>query len=217
MTSTRTSTSTSTVHTDEPVEVVDDVDTEPTEADTSDDTVGETPTKSKASGMKRGGWLLLLLLVAALVAASGAFAWWQAAHDADRIAAQTRDTVLIEARQGIETMNTLDYRSVDKGVKAWSQVTTGTLRDQLAGVSAEDRTLLAEQKKISTGKVVDAAVIDVDDTTATVIAAVEVTVQDAAKPGSEPTVKRNRFSADLVKTGGRWKLESLQQVAVNLS
>lgn len=213
MTSTSTSTSTGQVHTDEPVEVVDEVDTDTLEADTADD----TPAKTKASGTKRGRWLLLLLLVAALVAASGAFAWWQASHDADRLAAQKRDTVLIEARQGIETMNTLDYRSVDKGVKAWSQVTTGTLRDQLAGVSEEDRTLLAEQKKISTGKVVDAAVIDVDDTTATVIAAVEVTVQDAAKPGSDPTVKRNRFSADLVKTGGRWKLESLQQVAVNLS
>ena len=213
MTSTSTSTSTRQVHTDEPVGVVDDVDTDPTEAGTADD----APAKTKTSGTKRGRWLLLLLLVAALVAASGAFAWWQAGHDADRLAAQKRDTVLIEARQGIETMNTLDYRSVDKGVKAWSQVTTGTLRDQLAGVSEEDRTLLAEQKKISTGKVVDAAVIDVDDTTATVIAAVEVTVQDAAKPGSDPTVKRNRFSADLVKTGGRWKLESLQQVAVNLS
>jgi Mce-associated membrane protein len=165
----------------------------------------------------RGRWHLVLLLVAALVAASGTFMWWQADRDPDRADAQTRDTVLIEARQAIETMNTLDYRSVDKGVKAWSQVTTGTLRDQLAGVSADDRTLLAEQKKISTGRVVDAAVIDTDDGTATVIAAVEVTVRDAAKPGSEPTVKRNRFSADLVKVGGRWKLESLQQVAVSLS
>ncbi|MET0819888.1 MAG: hypothetical protein ABWY58_02905 [Aeromicrobium sp.] len=175
-----------------------------------------TPT-TKDGG--RGRWRLVLLLVAALVAASGAFMWWQADRDPDRASAQTRDTVLIEARQAIETMNTLDYRSVDKGVKAWSQVTTGTLRDQLAGVSADDRTLLAEQKKISTGRVVDAAVIDADadDGTATVIAAVEVTVRDAAKPDSEPTVKRNRFSADLVKVGGRWKLESLQQVAVNLS
>jgi Mce-associated membrane protein len=175
----------------------------------------EAPTATRDAG--RAWWLLVLLLVAALVAVSGALMWWQADRDPDRAAAETRDAVLIEARQAIETMNTLDYRSVDKGVKAWSQVTTGTLRDQLAGVSADDRRLLAEQKKISTGRVVDAAVIDVDDGSATVIAAVEVTVRDAAKPDSEPTVKRNRFSADLVKIGGRWKLESLQQVAVSLS
>jgi Mce-associated membrane protein len=173
------------------------------------------PTQTKDAG--RAWWLVALLLVAALVAVSGVFMGWQADRAPDRASAETRDTVLIEARQAIETMNTLDYRSVDKGVKAWLQVTTGTLRDQLAGVSADDRTLLAEQKKISTGRVVDAAVIDVDDGSATVIAAVEVTVRDAAKPDSEPTVKRNRFSADLVKVGGRWKLESLQQVAVSLS
>ena len=189
----------------------------PVETAESDEPQVPSDTAPTTKDGGRGRWRLVLLLVAALVAASGAFMWWQADHDPDRAAAQTRDTVLIEARQAIATMNTLDYRSVDKGVKAWSQVTTGTLRDQLAGVSADDRTLLAEQKKISTGRVVDAAVIDVDDGSATVIAAVEVTVRDAAKPDSEPTVKRNRFSADLVKVGGRWKLESLQQVAVSLS
>lgn len=189
----------------------------PVETAESDEPQVPSDTAPAANDGGRGRWRLALVLVAALVVVSGGFMWWQADRDPDRAAAQTRDTVLIEARQAIETMNTLDYRSVDKGVKAWSQVTTGTLRDQLAGVSADDRTLLAEQKKISTGRVVDAAVIDVDDGTATVIAAVEVTVRDAAKPDSEPTVKRNRFSADLVKVGGRWKLESLQQVAVSLS
>lgn len=192
-----------------------DTPVETAEGDEPPESSAAAPTQTKDAG--RAWWLVALLLVAALVAASGVFMGWQADRDPDRASAETRDTVLIETRQAIETMNTLDYRSVDKGVKAWSQVTTGTLRDQLAGVSADDRALLAEQKKISTGRVVDAAVIDVDDGSATVIAAVEVTVRDAAKPDSEPTVKRNRFSADLVKVGGRWKLESLQQVAVSLS
>jgi Mce-associated membrane protein len=192
-----------------------DTPVETAEGDEPQEPSSAAPTQTKDAG--RAWWLVALLLVAALVAASGVFMGWQADRDPDRASAETRDTVLIEARQAIETMNTLDYRSVDKGVKAWSEVTTGTLRDQLAGVSADDRALLAEQKKISTGRVVDAAVIDVDDGSATVIAAVEVTVRDAAKPDSEPTVKRNRFSADLVKVGGRWKLESLQQVAVSLS
>lgn len=192
--------------------------------DTIDETAGAAtedaamPTPAGADPGRAGGWWRYLLVgLAALVAIAGVFSWWQASHDEDRLAAETRDTVLIEARQNIETMNTLDYRTVDDGVKAWSDVTTGTLRDQLAGVSAEDRKLLEEQQKISTGRVVDAAVVDLEGSSATVTAAVEVTVQDAAKPDSEPTVKRNRFSADLVKVGDRWKLESLQQVAVSLS
>lgn len=166
----------------------------------------------------RGGrWRWGLLLLALLVAASGAFVWWQASHDEDRKAADTRDAVLIQAKKNIATMNTLDYRKVDEGVKSWADVTTGTLRDQLADVSTEDRKLLAEQEKISTGRVIDAAIVDLDERSATIIAAVEVTVVNAAKPDSEPTVKRNRFSADAVLVDGRWKLESLQQVAVNLS
>jgi Mce-associated membrane protein len=42
-------------------------------------------------------------------------------------------------------------------------------------------------------------------------------VRDGDDTSGPPTVKRNRFTADLVRTGGTWKLESLQQVAVNLS
>ena len=184
-----------------------------TDVDEKERPASEPP--STRTGRERARWALVL--VAALVAASGAFMWWHADRDPQRAEAQTRDTVLIEAQQAIENMYTLDYRSVDAGVRAWSQVTTGTLKDQLAGVSDEDRKLLADQKKISTGRVADVAVIDADADTATVIAAVEVTVKDAAAPDSEPTVKRNRFTADLVKIGGRWKLESLQQVAVSLS
>lgn len=167
---------------------------------------------------KRRTWLPWAVLVLAFaVAASGLFAWRSAATDDAVALAKTRDTVLIAATQHIATLNSLDYRDVDAGLKGWSAVTTGTLHDQLAQVDQENRELLADQKKISVGKVIDAALTSLDDRTATVIAAVEITVTDDAKAGSEPTVKRNRFSADLVKVKGTWKLENLQQVAVNLS
>ena len=162
-------------------------------------------------------------MVPALVAAFGVIvmvvgllSWWRAAHDDNAARAAVRDTVLIAATQDIETMNTLDYRQVDDGLTRWRAVTTGTLHDQLAQVSADDRKLLAQQQKVSTGKVIDAAVVDLGDGTATVIASVEVTVRDGADPTADPTVKRNRFTADLVHTGGTWKLESLDQVAVSL-
>lgn len=205
-----------TTHVEETTVAQDDVD-EPTVEETVDKDAPET--ESSGSG---GRWRIALLLVAALFAASGSVMWWVSDQDPDRATAQTRDDVLIQARQAISTMNTLDYRKVDEGVKAWADVTTGTFRDSLTKVSADDQQLLQEQKKISTGRVVDAAVVDVDldKGTATVIAAVEVTVQDDLNPGSEPTVKRNRFSAELLRDkddDNRWKLESLQQVAVNLS
>lgn len=157
------------------------------------------------------------LIAAALLMGSGLFVWWQSAHDDSLALAQTRDSVLIAAQQYIVTMNSLDYRKVDQGLKAWSKVTTGTLHDQLGDVGADERKLLADQKKISTGRVVDAAVVELDATSATVLASVEITVKDDAHPDAKATLKRNRFTADLVKVGEVWKLEGLQQVAVNLS
>lgn len=176
----------------------------------------EPTTESDGSPSRRPWqqWGLLAMALAAMV--SGLIAWSSASGDDTVKLAETRDTVLVTARQHIETLNSLDYRKVDEGLKAWSAVTTGTLHDQLADVDKDNRTLLADQKKISTGKVIDAAVIDLDGSTATVLAAVEITVKDDAKAGSQPTVKRNRFSADLAKVRGQWKLENLQQVAVNL-
>ncbi|MFI5430110.1 hypothetical protein [Aeromicrobium sp. UC242_57] len=183
------------------------------ESTTSDSTTGAVDAPAS-----RKPWLQWALVVLALaVAASGLFAWRSAANDDAVALAKTRDTVLMTARQHIVTLNSLDYRKVDEGLKGWAAVTTGTLNDQLAQVDQENRQLLADQKKISVGKVIDAAVTSLDDTTATVIAAVEITVTDDAKPDAEPTVKRNRFSADLVKVKGEWKLENLQQVAVDLS
>jgi len=184
------------------------------EQQTTDDADVEPPPE-RASRSRLGWWLVLALAV--VVALSGLVGAWPAWNDDTIEQAERRDAILVEARQHIETMNTLDYREVDEGLAKWADVTTGTLHDQLEGVSDEEKKLLTEQKMISEGKVVDAAVTDFDASSATVIAAVEVTVRDDGDPGAEPTVKRNRFSADLLRVDGAWKLENLQQVAVSLS
>ncbi len=154
--------------------------------------------------------------LAVLIGISGILAWVTAATSEDLDTARTRDAVLVSATQGIKTLNSLDYRKVKEGLDDWVSVSTGTLSDQLAGVSAEDQKLLSDQKKISTGKVIKASVVDLDQTTATVIAAVEVTVKDGEDTDAEPVVKRNRFSADMVLVKGVWKVENLVQVPVNI-
>lgn len=175
------------------------------------------PGEPGETGRRRSWAQWALLGLALVVAVSGLVAWSQASGDETISKAETRDVVLLTAREHIKVLNSLDYQDVDGGLKAWTDVTTGTLNDQLSQIDSEAKKLLSEQKKISTGKVVDAAVVSLDGASATVIAAVEITVQDAAKSDAEPVVKRNRFSADLVKVKGEWKLENLQQVAVNLS
>lgn len=177
----------------------------------------EAVAPTDAERRRRSGtwtWLVLLAGIAAVVVAY--LSWQDADSDPDRARAALRDRAIIEGTAAVETMNSMDYRDVAAGLKAWESVTTGVLHDQLVSITADERALLAEQGKIATGHVVQAALTDLTDRTATLIAAVEVTVADDTS-GEEPTVKRNRFSADLVQVDGQWKLENLEQVAVNLS
>lgn len=204
--------------TDDDVVEADEADLESEAADDGDDETPPTKDEKKEPASRRLSTTALIgLMVALLLGISGGVAWWSASHSDDLAAASDRDAVLVAAKQHIATLNTLDYRKVDAGLKAWTSVTTGTLKDQFSSISADDRKLLADQKKISTGKVVDAAVLEVDGSSARVIASVEVEVRDGKDLSKDPTIKRNRFSADLTRSGGSWKLDTLQQVAVDLS
>lgn len=164
-----------------------------------------------------GPTALVALAVAVVFGVTGGGAWWSASSSDDLSLAQERDAVLVSAKTEIAVLNSLDYRSVAKGLKAWQAASTGTLRDQFTTITAQDQATLADQKKISKGEVVDAAVLEVDGDSATVLAAVEVTVTDGTDASADPVVKRNRFSADLTRSGGTWKVANLQQVAVNVS
>ena len=189
---------------------------EPDSAADGGGTADDTDTSSKGGG--RGRRDLVLLLVGLLVAGLGLGAWWVTQQDSVYTLAEERDVVTVEATRAVEVLNSLDHREVEKGIAEWREVATGTLADQLGSVSEDEMTLLAEQQKISTGTVVDAAVLELDDDTATVLAAVEVSVVDDADGAddADPEVKRNRFSAELEKVDGEWKIASLQQVPVSL-
>ncbi len=162
----------------------------------------------------RRRWPVLLLVLGVLVLVTGLVAWRATAGDERLERAEARDEVVAAATKHVATLNSLDYRDVDAGLKAWADASTGTLHDQLVQAGEQDRQLLVDQQKVSTAKVLEAAVLELDDDSATVIAAVEVSIADGATPDAEPELKRNRFSAQLVRTDGRWLLEDLGQVGV---
>lgn len=176
----------------------------------------DAPDESSGSGKPRVGVLVWALLALSVVAVVVAFlSWRDVNNDPDRDRAALRDTAVVEGTSAVETMTSMDGRDVAAGIKAWQSVSTGVLHDQLLSVGDDEQKMLSDQGKIASGRVVQAALTDLTDRSATLIAAVEVTVKSA--DGSEdPAVKRNRFSADLVLVNGEWKIENLQQVAVNV-
>jgi len=161
---------------------------------------------------------LSLVVVAALVfAIIGFSSWWRADHDNSIGYAKTRDAVALAARQDIVVLNTLNYQQLDTGLQNWLGASTGSLHDQLSQVSASDKSAIVAAKTVTTGKVLDAAVTQLDDRagTATVIATVEVTVTPAG--GKASVKKRNRYSATLARVDSAWKLSDLAQVPVSVS
>ena len=72
--------------------------------------------------------LVPLVAVAAVVALFFGVRWGLALGDDDLKVAAARDSVLVDAQQAAININTLDYRTVAKGLDLWEQTSTGPSR-----------------------------------------------------------------------------------------
>jgi Mce-associated membrane protein len=151
-----------------------------------------------------------LAVLAALFAAWAGWDWYAAAHDGAYGYSRARDDVLQSAEQGVQNLNTLDYRDVDAGLKTWLDSTTGDLHQQIS----QGRTGFAGQvhktRTITTARILDAAVSELDERSgkASVLVAVETTV---TPPDGTPVTKQNRLEGRLARTRAGWKLSDLGQ------
>jgi Mce-associated membrane protein len=156
--------------------------------------------------------VMLGVVVAALVFAGWGGWTWLRAGDDDAIAyATTRDEVLSVARTQVATLTTLDAHDVDGGISKWLAVSTGGLRDELAATDAKTRKALTDAGTVATGRVLDAAVSELDTRAGTAKLLVSVEIS-SVQGGAPPVAKRNRFVAGLSRADGGWKLSALDQV-----
>jgi Mce-associated membrane protein len=124
-----------------------------------------------------------------------------------------RDEVLQAGEQAVQNFNTLDYRTVGKGLQLWEQSSTGTLHDQVTAGAAQFERQIKQAKTITSGKILDGALTSLNPAagTATIIVAVQTTV---TPPHGTPTVKQSRLAGRLTRTPSGWKLSSLGQAPV---
>ncbi|MEU3265984.1 nuclear transport factor 2 family protein [Streptomyces bacillaris] len=154
-----------------------------------------------------------LVVVAAAAAGWGGWERYDAAHDDAASYAQARDAALAAGEQAVQNMNTLDHRTLEKGLDSWEESTTGDLHRQLV----EGRDAFAKQieaaKTVSTAKVLSGAVTELDERAgrAGVMVALRVTV---TAPKGDPAVKESRMLGTLTRTPEGWKLSALGQAPV---
>ncbi|MFJ4574057.1 hypothetical protein ACIP4W_21970 [Streptomyces sp. NPDC088846] len=160
------------------------------------------------------GWAALL--AAAVICALGGWSYADARGDEDLAYAKNRDAALADGKRHLARLNSLDgkdARSVDAGLGAWLDSSTGPLHDQLRRTRRKDAGELAKSGSTARGKVTDAALTALDERTGTaeLIATVDVDVTPRTGKGG---TERKRFEATLARTADGWKIKALTAIGV---
>ncbi|MGO1053536.1 hypothetical protein [Crossiella sp. CA198] len=161
--------------------------------------------------------LPVIAAVTAVLLAAGSGWWWLASAAGDNVRfAELREQVRAVGERAVAEFNSLDYRRVDEGMRRWLDTSTGALHEELRSTGAASKKQIEETKTVTTGRVTDAAITELDDRAgkAKLLAAVEIEV---APDGAAATTKRNRFQAELTRTETGWKLSALGPVPVAAS
>lgn len=154
------------------------------------------------------GVAAVLAVLAFGYAAYSGVAWYSASRSAEAQFAATRDEALRSGQVGVANFLTLDYRKVDEDLQRWLSSSTGPLRAEIDKDKDSRRQQLVEAKSVTTSRVLDSAITELDDRTgkASMIAVVESTVTPA---DGKAVTKINRYLTELTRTDDGWKLSQL--------
>jgi Mce-associated membrane protein len=178
--------------------------------------VAETGAEESSVPESRLPQILLTAAVALVVAAAAVagwfgVAWFNAANDDSLEYSRVRDEVNRVGQAAVVTMNTLDYRKVDQGLKDWETATTGALHDEVVKGKQTSRDAIVAAQSVTKATVLSSAVSELDDRAgqASVLVALKVNV---TVKGEEPKDKFMRLAAKLQRTEDGWKLYEIGQV-----
>ncbi|WP_410537833.1 hypothetical protein [Streptomyces sp. KL2] len=158
----------------------------------------------------RHGRLLLTVLTALVVLLTGLASHFglqlYQRHQDDR---RHRD-VLAAARQMTVNFTSIDYRHYERDGENVLKGATGDFKEQFAAQTEELTKLVAENKSVSKGHVLEAGVVRADERSARVLVVADSRVTNTAAP--EGQVRNYRLQLDLVHENGRWLTSDIEFV-----
>ncbi|MET7383099.1 hypothetical protein ABZT08_30580 [Streptomyces sp. NPDC005526] len=123
---------------------------------------------------------------------------------------QRRQDVLAAARQSALNFTSLDYRHYGRDSGNVLKDATGDFKKQFAAQTAELTKLVARNKSVSEGQVLEAGIVRSDDHAARVLVVADSKVTNTAVP--EGQARTYRLQLDLVRQGGRWLTSGVEFV-----
>ncbi|MGX5209391.1 hypothetical protein ACWKT3_11900 [Streptomyces violaceus] len=154
------------------------------------------------------------VLTAGLVAATvltTALALWLAFTLYDqREADQRRQGILAAARQSALNFTSLDYRHYDRDSANVLAGATGDFKKQFTAQTDQLTQLVAQNKSVSQGQVLEAGIVRSDEDSARVLVVADSKVTNTAAPEGE--ARTYRLQLDLVHKDGRWLTSDVEFV-----
>lgn len=151
----------------------------------------------------RRRWLLVdLTLVALVLAALVAVGLTARQTLTDRGDDQARAGALAAAKHLAVAVTSLDYRTFDQDAQRVVAATGGQLKQQLTTENAALKKAMTTNRATTSGRVLDAAVVDADRDSARVLLVVDADVTNTST--QKPTARHYRIQLDLSRQNGRW-------------
>ncbi|GAA3051560.1 hypothetical protein GCM10010448_38400 [Streptomyces glomeratus] len=182
--------------------------------DTNTDDMNSDDMNSDGMKTGRGNRGRRRALSAALVAATvmtSALSVWLGVRLADQRAVdQGRQDILAAARQSALNFTSLDYRHYDRDSGNVLKDATGDFRKQFAAQTQELTQLVARNKSVSEGQILEAGIVRSDAHSARVLVVADSKVTNTAAP--EGQSRTYRLQLDLVREHGRWLTSDVEFV-----
>ncbi|VVJ16832.1 FIG00821219: MCE associated membrane protein [Amycolatopsis camponoti] len=151
--------------------------------------------------------LIVAVVLAVLAASATGYTWWRASSDDSFARGRDRDAVLAAAGPELVTLNTIDYRSAGADVDRWIAATTGQYGKDLSGDRQVQIDRATTARTVSSASLVQAAVTEVSDGSARLLAVLDVRVSTG---GSAASPRLNRLTVDVTRSPDGWKISGVQ-------
>ncbi|WP_189725043.1 hypothetical protein [Streptomyces purpurascens] len=149
-------------------------------------------------------------LVAATVLTTALTLWLALTLYDQREADQRRQGILAAARQSALNFTSLDYRHYDRDSANVLAGATGDFKKQFTAQTEQLTQLVAQNKSVSQGQVLEAGIVRSDEDSARVLVVADSKVTNTAAPEGE--ARTYRLQLDLVHKDGRWLTSDVEFV-----
>lgn len=127
-----------------------------------------------------------------------------------RAAEQRHQDILAAARQSALNFTSLDYRHYERDSKNVLKGATGDFKEQFTAQTGELTKLVAANKSVSKGQVLEAGITRADENTARVLVVADSKVTNVAAPAGQ--ARTYRLQLDLELKDGRWLTSNVEFV-----